>query len=211
MLLIDVCCAAMTVAGNASLVECRIGGTAVPLTRSPRCRTCRSESRRDVEVALAEGRSYSEIAALFPESGLSKRHLSEHFRRHFPVDSPQVKRVVAEQAADNGEIMQVAVAAQVEALKFARSVVRRVAERLASGEVEPTVKEAVAMARLLAEYDEAVVERDELRAETGRAHDGMFALLQLVQSIVSAEDWSALGRAIDLNPDLRVFLAGTGR
>jgi len=99
----------------------------------------------------------------------------------------------------------------VPALKFARSVVQRVAERLASGEVEPTVKEAVAMARLLAEYDEAVVERDELRAETGRTHDGMFALLQLVQSIVSAEDWSAVGRAIDLNPDLRVFLAGTGR
>jgi len=197
----------MTVAGNASLVECRIGGTAVPLTRSPRCRTCRSESRRDVEVALAEGRSYSEIAALFPESGLSKRHLSEHYRRgHLPLQSTQVRRVVSAQAADNGEIMQVAVAAQVQALKFARSIVRRVAERLASGEVEPTVKDAVAMARLLAEYDDAVVERDELRAETGRTHDGMFALLQLVQSIVSAADWSSVNRAVDLDPDLRVFL-----
>ncbi len=197
----------MTAAANASLVECRIGGTVVPLTRSPRCRTCRSGSRRDVEIALAQGRSYSEIAALFPESGLSKRHLSEHYRRgHLPLDSPQVRRVVAEQATENGEVLEVAVAAQVAARTFARSVVRRVAERLADGDIQPSVSDAVAMARLLAQYDDVVIERDVLRAEVGRTHDGMSGLLALVRSHVSAADWSAVARAVDLDHGLRVFL-----
>ena len=172
---------------------------------------CVRESRRDVETALAEGRSYTEIAALFPESGLSKRHLSEHYRRgHLPVHSPQVRRVVAEQAAQNGEIIQAAVDHQVGLVKLAQDVIENVSSRLAAGEMQPSFKDGVAAARLLATYDPVLLERDELRLEVKQCHQDFASLLGLVGGAVDDEQWSALGQLVADDPLLRVFWPSPG-
>lgn len=196
----------MTAGANSSLVQCKIGGRVLPVRRSPSCRTCRSEVRRDVEIALAEGRPYVEIVASFPESGLTARHLSEHFRRgHLPLDSPQVRKVVAERAAENTEVIKVGTDVGVEALTFARLVLSKAAVRLANGDIEPSFKDAIAAARVLADYDAIVIERDDLQAEVIRTHSGMTALLRLVQGLVTDEEWAKLSRAVDSDPELRVF------
>jgi len=167
---------------------------------------CVRESRRDVETALAEGRSYTEIAALFPESGLSKRHLSEHYRRgHLPVHSPQVRRVVAEQAAQNGEIIQAAVDHQVGLVKLAQDVIENVSSRLAAGEMQPSFKDGVAAARLLATYDPVLLERDELRLEVKQCHQDFASLFGLVRGVVTDEQWSSLGRVVAEDPRLRIL------
>jgi hypothetical protein len=195
----------MTVASNSSLVQTEIGGKAVPLKRSPRCRTCRSDARYDVDMALAQGRPYGEIVGRFPKAGLTVRNVAEHFRRHVPVHSPQVRRVVAEQAAQNGEIMQAAVDHQVGLVKLAREVVENVSTRIAAGEMQPSFKDGVAAARLLATYEPILLERDELRLEVKQCHQDFASLLGLVRGFVDDAQWSALGRVVAEDPRLRAF------
>jgi len=200
----------MTVASNSSLVQTEIGNRVVPLKRSPRCRTCRSDVRHDVEIALAQGRPYGEIVGRFPNAGLTVRNVAEHFRRHVPVHSTEVRRVVAEHAAQNGEIMQAAVDHQVGLVKMARDVIENVSSRLAAGEIQPSFKDGVAAARLLANYDPVLLERDELRLEVERCHQGFASLLGLVRGVVNDEQWSSLGRVVADDPQLRVFWPSPG-
>ena len=200
----------MTVAANSTLVQTEVGGKAVPLKRSPRCRTCRSDVRHDVDIALAQGRPYGEIVGRFPNAGLSERNIAEHFRRHVPIHSTEVRRVVAEQAALNGEVIQAAVDHQVELVKLARDVVENVSTRLAAGEMQPTFKDGLAAAWLLATYDPVLLERDELRLEVERCHEGFATLLSMVRSVVNDEQWSALGRVVADDPQLRVFWPSPG-
>ena len=200
----------MTVASNSSLVQTEIGARIVPLKRSPRCRTCRSGVLHDVDIALAQGRPYGEIVGRFPNAGLTARNVAEHFRRHVPVHSTEVRRVVAEQAAQNGEVMQAAVDHQVGLVKLAQDVVENVSTRIAAGEILPSFKDGVAAARLLAAYDPILLDRDELRLEVERCHGGFAILLGLVRGVVNDDQWSALGRVVADDPQLRAFWPSPG-
>lgn len=136
---------------------------------------------------------------------MTPRNVAEHCRRHLPFQSTAVRRVVAEQAQENGAVIQLAIDRQVDALMFARRVVQTVSERLADGEIEPSVKDGMAAARLLHDFDLAVVERDDLREEVKRSHGAVATLLRIVQNIVSAEEWTKLSRSVEANPELRPF------
>jgi hypothetical protein len=184
---------------NASLVQC----VKVPV-RVPMCRLCRSGSRHDVEVALAEAHSYAEIAAMFPDSGLSARNIGEHYRRgHFPLDSVEVKEIVAAQAAENQAVVQMAVDRQVEPLRLANAVVKRAQERLDAGEIQPTFREAIAATRVLAKHDAVLIERDRLRGQLKQSNAHTTKLLRLVAHIMTEEQWSELGKRMEADPRMR--------
>ncbi|HSH60979.1 MAG TPA: hypothetical protein VK988_15340 [Acidimicrobiales bacterium] len=196
----------MTAAANAALVQCEVDGVSVPMVRIPTCRVCRSASRRAVEIALAEGRSYTQIVAMLPDSGLTARNVAEHYRRgHLPVQSTEVREIVAARAADNRALVQVAVDRQTERLKLANAVVERAAKRLAAGEIQPSFSEAVAASRLLAEHDAVLIERDRLRDQLKRANKNTTKLFRLVSDIMTEQQWSSLGKRIEADPQTRAL------
>ncbi len=189
---------------NASLVQCVVNGVKVPYVRIPMCRVCRSGSRRDVEIALAEGRPYAEIAAMFPDSGVSARNIGEHYRRgHLPLESVEVKEIVAAQAAENQAVVQVAVDRQVEPLRRANTVLKRAQERLDAGEIQPTVREAIAASKVLAQHDAVLIERDRLRDQLKRSNKNITKLFRLVSDIMTEEQWSELGKRMEADPQMR--------
>ncbi len=194
----------MTGDTNASLVQCVVNGVKVPYVRIPMCRVCRSGSRRAVEIGLAEGRSYTEIAAMFPDSGLSTRNIAEHYRRgHLPLDSNEVREIVAAQAAENQAVVQVAVDRQVEPLRWANTVLKRAQERLDAGEIEPTFAEAIAASKVLAQHDAVLIERDRLRDQLKRSNKNITKLFRLVSDIMTEEQWSELGKRMEADPQMR--------
>ncbi len=121
-----------------------------------------------------------------------------------------LRRLVAKQAARNGEIIQAAVDHQAGLVKMARDVVENVSSRLAAGQIQPSFKGGLAAAKLLAAYDPILLERDELRLEVERCHEGVATLLDLVRGVVNDEQWSALGRVVAEDPQLRVFWPSPG-
>ncbi len=128
-------------------------GRTFPAISRSTCRTCQSNLRQTIERELVAGRSYSTIAAGLPDGAcLSARNIADHYRNgHLPLDSEQVQRLAAEQANERGEVAGVQVQEAADHLSLARLIVERTQERLLTGELQPTTRDGVAAARLLAD------------------------------------------------------------
>lgn len=148
----------MTMNGNADL-ESTVRGQPYALVSVPNCRTCQSPLRPDIERALVTGRSYSGIARQFPEAGLSARNIGEHYRRgHLPVRDEALRRLAEERAAQIARDIDEGAGVVVDQVLFARAVVQRSFERLASGDAEPDIREGLAAARLLTDFDDTATQ-----------------------------------------------------
>jgi hypothetical protein len=144
----------VTINGNADL-ESNVQGHPYALVSVPNCRTCQSPLRPDIERALVTGRSYSGIARQFPQAGLSARNIGEHFRRgHLPVRDEALRRLAEERATQIARDIDEGAGVVVDQVLFARAVVQRSFERLALGDAEPDIREGLAAARLLADFDD---------------------------------------------------------
>jgi len=150
----------VTTNGNADL-ESSVQGQPYALVSVPNCRTCQSPLRPDIERALVTGRSYSGIARQFPEAGLSARNIGEHFRRgHLPVRDEALRRLAEERAAQIARDIDEGAGIVVDQVLFARAVVQRSFDRMASGDAEPDIRQGLAAARLLADFDDTATQME---------------------------------------------------
>lgn len=197
----------MRMATSAVQVDAEVDGTHVPYKRVASCRTCRHPLRPQFEAALAQGRPYAEVAALHPRSGISARNLAEHRRRgHFSIDGPEVRAIVAKQAAENGRVARSAVRRQVAQRELAEAVVLRVWERLVQGELKPSLRDGIAAARYLGQFDPVVIERDLLRQRRDEGQARLAALFTIVNDLMGDDDWARFTRAVSDDLDLSPFL-----
>ena len=172
----------------------------------PQCRTCRSDWRTEIDLALAAGRAYVEVAAFFPQAGLSARNLSVHHKHeHSPTDSPEIRKIAAKRTADAKHVVDTSIGRQVSARLLAETVLRRVWERLADGEIEPTVHDALAASKLLFQYDPVLIERDVLRQREKEGVERLMRLFAVVESTLGEENWERLSLALSDDPDLKLF------
>jgi hypothetical protein len=145
----------VTIHSNAALATIRVNGRLYPVRSVPTCRTCQCKHRLAIEEGLVEGRAYKAILADLPDGhGLTERNVREHcVRDHLGVMDAAVRELQEQNATQRGEV----VARGVEAVRghhdFARSILGRVVDRLAKGELEPDIKDGLAAARLLAMLD----------------------------------------------------------
>jgi len=144
----------MAVHANQSLAEVRVGGHAYPLKTAPGCRMCSSRHRLAAERLVVSGCTWSTVvASLPPDAGLSPRNVRDHIKNgHLPIKEASVQEFAQRQAEERGEVVAVGVEHVMDHLQFARSILGRVSKRLATGEVEPTVRDALTAADLLARY-----------------------------------------------------------
>jgi hypothetical protein len=195
----------VTIAANPAAVEVEIDGSVIPFKRVPQCRTCRSDRRVEIDLALAEGVGYAEVAALFPRAGLSARNVSVHHKReHSPTESPQIRAIAAKRTAEAKHVADTAIGRQVSARLLAESVLRRVWERLVDGEIEPTVRDALAASKLLFAYDPVLIERDLLRQRVDESHARLMRLFEVVDRTLDEENWDRLSLALRDDLDLKL-------
>lgn len=134
------------------LAQVEIAGQQVNYRQEPRCRTCSSEHRQSVEAMIAMGRTWRGIARALPaDAGLSEDNIRQHHSRgHTPLQAAVVQQV----AEDRRQEITAAAEGQVEQLarhtRLAHAVLDRVLFRLASGDIEPEVRDGMAAARFLA-------------------------------------------------------------
>lgn len=190
-----------TAAANASLAVVRVSGREYPVVSEPRCLTCQSTYRDEVERAVARSYSFEMIARSLPtDAGLSARNLSDHFRKgHLPVDNVAVTQLRERDAQERGEVVAEAAAAVVDAIGFARRVIGRVDERVLAGELAPDVRDGLAAAALVAKY-----EADE---PEGYDHDSVFegfmVYMKSMRNHCTPEQMRAIAADISQNPVMK--------
>jgi hypothetical protein len=186
----------VTTNGNADL-ESSVQGQPYALVSVPNCRTCQSPLRPDIERALVTGRSYSGIARQFPQAGLSARNIGEHFRRgHLPVRDEALRRLAEERAAQIARDIDEGAGIVVDQVLFARAVVQRSFERLASGDAVPDIREGLAAARLLADFDDTATQ-----VEAQALFVILTAYVDEMEKVASPEQMAAWAEACSKNPE----------
>ena len=78
-------------------------------------------------------------------------------------------------------------------------------ERLVEGEIEPTVRDALAASKLLSKYDPVLIERDVLRQREKEGVERLMRLFAVVESTLGEENWDRLSLALSDDPDLKLF------
>lgn len=176
---------------SASLASVEVGGREYAMVTQPRCKLCCHALRREVEQAIAEGRAYSRIVEdIVTDGSLNERNLRDHMtNQHMPVVAKAVRRVVSEQAEQSLAAVFPMVDSLAGHLTFAQAVVARVQERLEAGDIEPSIRDGVAAAKLLATAHsvaggEGVEEWRMVYMET----------LDMVQKVMNPDDWAEFSR-----------------
>ena len=190
----------MPAQANMGLATVRVGGHEYPLISERACKTCCSPHRDIIERDCVGGRAWSAIIRSLPDdAGLSERNLSDHWRNgHLPVEAVAVNELAERQAEQRGAVVEEAAKKVVDYLDFAQTVVGRVNQRVATGDIEPSVNDALRAADLLARYQPettAVDEADYLRA--------FMAYHETAAQIMTAEQFQEFGRRLDANAKLR--------
>lgn len=190
----------MPAQANASLATVNVGGRTYPAVSERRCRVCSHPDHRvTIEEQTVAGRPWAAILRSLPEdSGLSERNLADHFRNgHLPVANEAVVRLAKQQAHDRGQVVEEAAEAVTSHLEFCRSVVGRVRSRVVAGDLEPTVRDAVAAAGHLGRYEpiDAGLDEAAMVEAFGAYHD-------TAQQVMSSEQFRQFGAALSANPVL---------
>jgi hypothetical protein len=149
---------------------------------------------------LASGRTYMMIAKALPDGGFDARNLSDHIRNgHLPLHAPAVRRVAQHEAADVKQFVEPAVQSVADHLSFASGVVARVKERMSAGEVQPTVGDGLAAAKLIAATEAAAGKGRDIEDYVA----AMIALIEVVREHVNTPTFVEIGRALARDPIIR--------
>lgn len=194
-------------AGN-SVVTYRFGGREYPMKTVPRCLTCMSPYRFEIEKAIIQGRSYRKIEEMLggygEEFAISHRAIADHYYRdHMPLELSDTRQVVEERARSVGKSIEDSVESLVDGVTLMQTVVRKSFEEIASGRAVPDVKSGLQAAKLLSdlgEYDGHGVDQ--------QAYVEAFMVYQEeAERIMGPEAFAAFGEALEQNETLKALAA----
>lgn len=151
-----------------SLVQVRIGNTVFDSVYQPSCHTCTHPARMMIEERLVQGHSYRKIADFFSEKEIEvdegRRELMpkigymsirNHFiSGHLPMEKAALRRLSERRAEQIGQSVVDGVDQLVDGYTLSEAVVARTYERLATGIIEPEVKDGLAAAKFLQEIED---------------------------------------------------------
>lgn len=187
----------------ASAVMYRVGGRYYPMRHDAKCRVCQSCERVQIENALLAGHGYTAIARAVPaEEMITPALIKKHRDRHLPLDLAVRHGLIDERAKELGLALEQAAGTVVDQVTLARAVVQRAFARLASGEVEPSLADGLAAAKLL-----TAMQVDEGELDQEAMVRILSAYMEAVGGVVSGEQLARIGARMRANPAL-ALLAG---
>lgn len=139
-----------------SVATMRLGGQDYPHVSVSSCHTCASRHRREIEAQILTGRPPGAVVRDLPEGhGLTARLVRDHIRNgHVRADAEQVREALNRYERERDDIAAQASETAAAHIVFARSVLGAVTTRLAEGTLDPTVRDGVSAASLLARWEE---------------------------------------------------------
>lgn len=194
----------MSLAFNAPLAQVEVGGRVYPYRTNRQCKVCAHPQRLELERTLAEGRGYKGVFEIVPDTGLSVDNLREHMKAgHMPFDHPAVKKVAETTARDRGAVVATAGRTVAKHLAFCENILDRVNERIEEGDLEPTIKEALMAARILAEAPDDGPDLDDLNR-------AFVAIMETTEAVAGRAAMDEIGRQLLAHPVLTELRAANG-
>lgn len=112
-----------------------VGGDEYNVSHEPRCLTCTSPKREQIEKIIVQGRTYKTILrSLDLEGKLPTRNLADHVRNeHIPVAAPAVRLMQQQEGERVAEVLEPLARGVAANLSLARLIVKKVGEQMHRG------------------------------------------------------------------------------
>lgn len=197
---------------QASVVRVKIGNKAVDARKVKSCLTCNHPARMAIEEMLLHGESYQAIIRRFSEvkytvggrqqvlPKIDYKTLRAHYTNgHMPLEATVVRDLIEKRAAEVGSDYEAIGKRFADKVLFAQMVVAKGQQRLATGEIQPDVKETLAAAKFLQDVEDASkgAEGTEIWAQA------MEVYFTVARQVMNDETWSRFVALLDSNTILR--------
>ena len=193
--------------GN-SVASIKLGGRAYPNVSVPQCRVCRSPMGLAIERAIVIGAGYAATARTFPEAHLTGRNIEDHFANsHLPLRDEAVRRLQEEDGEQRAHLVEIGAEAVADQLELARLVVGRVRQRVARGEVEPTIRDGLKATEILTR----ALAEDSSTSNQASAALTLYSLSQIAREVLNKEQYRLLSAGVASDPVLTAILAKPDR
>lgn len=197
-----------------ALIQVEIGGQVYDAVREPRCHTCMHPARIDIEKRILSGHSYRDIAQqysgteyqvggetrTFPD--LSWMSIFQHVKNnHMPLEAAVARRILDDRTKALSEHYEEETERIVDGFGFAQQVLQRTQQRLATGQLQPSIQDGLAAAKLIKDFE----------AETGGDVDSAIwaeafvRYFEITRELMPDDMWEALGARLTTDPVLRAI------
>lgn len=188
-----------------SMLMTRVGGRTYPAHVNPRCRTCTSPYRTQIENALLKSYGYTAIVRALPEdANLTVRNVMDHFHNgHLPLDESVRRVVIEEDARERGLDIEGFESTLANHITFAKLGVQKVMQKMMDGELDPDISDGIAFASLLMKVEEQAGEAFDTEALTR----GFMVYMEAIRSVCSPEQMQEIANTIATNPVMKALLS----
>lgn len=194
-----------------SVVMVDVGGRQYPMRTVSQCRTCMSPYRLEIEQAILEQHGYLTIAntLIDREPGRlpnpSHQSIRDHvLKNHMPIGPTAERALVEARAKTIGRDIETHTASLANYAAVNEIVVQRGMDRLARGELQPTMGELLTAIRM-----QHVIEstsQDGLDAAAWQ--EALVAYMEVAVNFVPKESLHAFGQALAGNPVIKAMMTG---
>lgn len=189
----------------------RVGGREYPLKTNPNCYVCNSPHRVQIEEGVLKGYSYASVARGLPDRTpdeviqIQPRHISDHVKnRHLPMDLVVRRAIMEERATQIGKSIEDAETAIIDHIGFARLGLQRVVERMAAGEIKPSMQDGIEFAKILLKLDEIMGDQGGVDQQV--IFRGFLSYMQAIQGVCTPDQVREIGKRISRDPVIRGLL-----
>jgi hypothetical protein len=190
---------------GAALVMYRLGGKDYPLISEPTCKTCFSPYRFHIEsevlAAVPAAVVVRRLVAQDAEVDLTPRNVLSHIEAHMPAKEVAYLRIAQRRATERGRTIEEGTDNLVNGLALAEAVVKRTWDRIAQGEIKPTVQDGLRAAQILETFE---------GADTGIDQDlfveAFMVYFDAAESLMTTEQFAQFGRVLEANEVLSALV-----
>ncbi len=195
--------------GSVLMVE--VNGQRYPMKRAPQCRTCMSPYRMEIEQAILEQHSYRKIAAAVEgrEEGRlphpSYQSIREHVNNgHMPIGPTAERALVESRAKQIGRDIEEHVSSLADYATVNEIIIQRGMERLARGELRPSMSELLAAIRM----QHSIESTSEDGLDSAAWQQALVAYMEVAQQFIPQDLLQSYGAALAQHPVLRALMSG---
>ncbi len=187
-----------------SSVMYRLGGRVYPMKSTKGCLVCRSPFRAAIENFIILGYSYDKIANSLPSGvGVDKENIERHFKNgHLPLQEDARRAIIEKRATE----LQWDPAFEAQRLddhiSFLRLGVHDVMTRMVNRQIQPDIKDGIAMANALAKLDLDKETEDNLQQYAVAIR----TLLELARETMDTEQYKNFSSKILANDVMRSLM-----
>jgi hypothetical protein len=202
--------------GSVSLVQVRIGGRTYDAVYHNGCLTCTHPARKEIEEQIILGTSYRRVATMYSETEwtqpdgtkitlpkVSWDNLFHHFKNeHLPVQAAVYREILDKRAAELSEHYEEQTARLVDGYSFAQQVLARTQEGLATGTLQPDIKDGLAAAKLIKEMEQV---GNGASADAEAWGQAMAVYFETARKFMPDDMWQNFTQALMANPILQAI------